>query len=366
MRSKFPKPIVHGDLKLGEWAPSVASARNAVLQLSYLFPLSALPTQPPANVFLADDGTVAVGDLGRAGTAHGSQSASFNGNTVGTLHYSAPETFDEGARRVESDVWSFGMLAYELVTGRMPFSSLLGPDATPAQFVKALLVDRARPPLEDLEEAGSPPELVRIIQRCWRERPEDRPSFQQIKAQLSFLCSELVLGVFCSPADEDYSLKLLPECRALDHEWGGSSEGGTAGDSRAHDQRKSSRIQLLMNGNVAELRSLLKQSQHRPVRILHLAMHGEGDGLAFIGPWSYGHETEHVDDMELAQYIKPYARCVPTHLPPQLVVRQGANTELEAAPGSKEEAVSGSIECVVINACLSVPVAQRLIDHGLR
>ncbi len=70
----------------------------------------------PANVFLDADGRAKLGDFGT-----GVFMAEENTDRVGTAFYMAPEIFEGAQASVQSDVYSLGVVAYELLTGRRPF-----------------------------------------------------------------------------------------------------------------------------------------------------------------------------------------------------------------------------------------------------
>jgi serine/threonine protein kinase len=90
----------------------------------------------PSNVLLDRDGTAAVSDFGLARMADSTR-VTDAGILLGTPHYLAPELIAGGDATTQSDIYAFGCLLYELVTGRPPFA-----DATrPAEVGFAHLVE---------------------------------------------------------------------------------------------------------------------------------------------------------------------------------------------------------------------------------
>ncbi len=131
----------------------------------------------PDNVLLAS-GSAMVTDFGVAKavlsaqrTPSGPRSSVLTqvGTTVGTPAYMAPEQIaadpDVDAR---ADIYSFGVMAYEMLTGGPPFASL-----TPQALLAAHLAKPPRP-LDEVRE-GLPPRLTTLIMRCLAKEPEERP-----------------------------------------------------------------------------------------------------------------------------------------------------------------------------------------------
>ncbi|GIM91825.1 protein kinase domain-containing protein [Paractinoplanes toevensis] len=126
----------------------------------------------PANVLIAEDGSVRVGDFGLAAQIEGT-----HGYTpgLGTQDYLPPEWWDQGLdsrgviTRPATDVWAFGVIAHEVLTGGMhPF-----PGATPAARAGAIREYAADPGQLRLAPAIPPP-WPEIIRDCLRPGHAER------------------------------------------------------------------------------------------------------------------------------------------------------------------------------------------------
>mmetsp|Transcript_35643 Transcript_35643/g.70489 ORF Transcript_35643/g.70489 Transcript_35643/m.70489 type:complete len:302 (-) Transcript_35643:9-914(-) len=95
---------------------------------------------------------------------------------VGTKHWMAPEVLMGTEYTVKADVFSFAMVAYEVVCRHVPFERQ---DAT---TVASLTKAGERPDLQDetVVPREVPPGLLDLIVRCWDQDPEVRPSFREI------------------------------------------------------------------------------------------------------------------------------------------------------------------------------------------
>lgn len=144
-----------------------------------------------ANILLDDNHRALVSDFGLATTDESPEEAGGGG----TLAYSPPEVLQAMARNdnsdngwsAEGDVFSFGILAWELVTGSVPYKG-----ANARGLFKDVVGEGKRPhgkawdtPLE-----GCDPFLADIIKRCWAQNPEDRPSFKELSEQFEKMANE--------------------------------------------------------------------------------------------------------------------------------------------------------------------------------
>ncbi|XP_069092258.1 tyrosine-protein kinase Blk [Pleurodeles waltl] len=85
------------------------------------------------------------------------------------IKWTAPEAINFGIFTIKSDVWSFGILLTELVTyGRIPYPGMTNPEV-----IRHLDTGYRMPCPEKC-----PPELYEIMMRCWKMKPEDRPTFR--------------------------------------------------------------------------------------------------------------------------------------------------------------------------------------------
>src|SRR5438105_10802708 len=127
----------------------------------------------PENVLISDEGMVKVADFGIArlmdDTGVGG-TATKTGTTVGTPQYMSPEQVASSKVDGRSDLYSAGIMFYELVVGQPPFtaSDADGPFTLMAKHVQA----PPKPP--SVFRPGLNPELEQIILKSLAKRPEDR------------------------------------------------------------------------------------------------------------------------------------------------------------------------------------------------
>jgi len=127
----------------------------------------------PENVMISRDGFVKILDFGLAKLVRPvteSQSTAphtMPGAVFGTFAYMSPEQASGRAIDFRSDQFALGLILYELLTGRMPFS-----EATAAETLAAIIRNEAPPP-SSINHA-IPPELDRVIARCLAKDPADR------------------------------------------------------------------------------------------------------------------------------------------------------------------------------------------------
>jgi hypothetical protein len=95
---------------------------------------------------------------------------------VGTYNWMAPEVMTENATYTEKvDVWSFGMILYELATNTIPYDYC--GDNVPF-LIREVCVKKKTPPLPEGQVVDAT--VLSLIQQCWNWDPQQRPSFSQI------------------------------------------------------------------------------------------------------------------------------------------------------------------------------------------
>lgn len=132
----------------------------------------------PANIMLDDEGFAIVMDFGIA-KVRDVTALTTAGTMVGTPYYMSPEQFSEKEIDGRSDQYSLGVVAFELLTGRRPFSG-----ETVAQILRGHLLDSA-PDVRDLR-ADCPPALAAAVSRMLSKAPEERfPSLESVMTLLA-------------------------------------------------------------------------------------------------------------------------------------------------------------------------------------
>lgn len=137
-----------------------------------------------AKLAAADDGAVSVPELRESEstrTMHLAQRPkTTEGTIIGTVAYMSPEQAQGKAVDGRSDIFSFGAVLYEMVTGERAFHG-----GSSLATLTAVLRDDPRPFAEGL---GLPPELEQIILHCLRKEPKDRfQSMAEVRDELDRL-----------------------------------------------------------------------------------------------------------------------------------------------------------------------------------
>lgn len=137
----------------------------------------------PANVLLAEDGTPRLTDFGiaRIGESHLTEV----GITLGTMAYLSPEACRGEPIDVRTDIWSFGVVLYEMLAGRRPFEG-----ERPATMLHAILT-KPLPPLEETRP-NLPVALVDLVYRMLEKNIEARiPRMRMVGAELEAIIDGL-------------------------------------------------------------------------------------------------------------------------------------------------------------------------------
>jgi eukaryotic-like serine/threonine-protein kinase len=127
----------------------------------------------PENVLLSG-GVALVADFGvakalLASTASGTEALTSVGVAIGTPAYMSPEQVAaDPAVDHRADLYSFGMIAYEMLAGQAPFAG------RPPQALLAAHLTGVPEPLQQRRPA-TPPALADLVMRCLEKRPADRP-----------------------------------------------------------------------------------------------------------------------------------------------------------------------------------------------
>ena len=130
----------------------------------------------PENVLIATDGKVKVADFGLSRAVSASGNTATQGLLMGTVSYLAPELVTDGRADARSDVYSAGIVLYEMLTGTKPHTG-----DTPIQ-VAYRHVHADVPPPSRLQP-GIPPYVDALVQRATARTRELRPADAKVFAQ---------------------------------------------------------------------------------------------------------------------------------------------------------------------------------------
>lgn len=153
----------------------------------------------PENVLISEDSRLKIADFGIA--CEEAYRDVFT-DDPGTYRWMAPEMIKRKSYGRKVDVYSFGLILWEMVTGSIPYE-----DMTPIQAAYAVVNKNSRPVIP----SSCPSGMRALIEQCWSSNPDKRPEFWQIVK---------ILEQFQTSFARDGSLKLPPNFCCHDHKKG--------------------------------------------------------------------------------------------------------------------------------------------------
>jgi serine/threonine protein kinase len=135
----------------------------------------------PSHILLTEDLSPKICDLGCSKDA----SMLIQLNSIPPDNYMAPEVV-EGSNEQPIDVFSFGIMVWEIATGERPYKEFAGRGG---MYIASQILKGLRP-----DASGVPEPAKRLIEACWQQ-PGERPSFEQIFDRLKSANYQLLPGV---------------------------------------------------------------------------------------------------------------------------------------------------------------------------
>jgi len=148
----------------------------------------------PGNVLMADDHSPRLTDFGVAHLADAQTLMTQVGSLLGTIAYLSPEVTEGESHSEKSDIWAFGLIIYEMLTGKRVFN-----EATPANMLTAIL----RKPIPDLrsECPQAPEDLVQLVEHMLEKDPDDRiASAREVGVELERILQQVKRDAAATPS----------------------------------------------------------------------------------------------------------------------------------------------------------------------
>ncbi len=144
----------------------------------------------PENVLMAPDGTPKLTDFGVARLLSEGTRLTGTGAQVGTPYYMSPEAWEGKALDARADIWSLGVMLFEMLAGEVPFSG-----DTMAAVMTKVLMSQTPPDLKKMRP-DVPPALAKIVQRMLaRDTAKRYASMREVALDLERLGPEPEAGL---------------------------------------------------------------------------------------------------------------------------------------------------------------------------
>jgi eukaryotic-like serine/threonine-protein kinase len=137
----------------------------------------------PANIMVTKDGDVKIADFGSAFLR---KSKTTQTTAMGSPFYMAPEQIEGKELTFHSDMYSLGVVMYELLTGKRPFQA-----STIEALVQQILLEEPTPPSRLRQ--GLKPEIDNVVLRAMKKRPDQRyGTWAQFSVELSKVVAQVL------------------------------------------------------------------------------------------------------------------------------------------------------------------------------
>ena len=166
IQGKTLKEIINSERKLTwKWAVNIAMQIASALEIAHKNGIVHRDIKPH-NIIITEDGIAKVTDFGIAKAVSNSTITAF-GTTIGSVHYFSPEQAKGGYTDAKSDLYSLGVVMYEMLTGKVPFDA-----DTPVSVALKHMQEEAKEPIELNEEI--PTAINQIVVKAMQKEPTAR------------------------------------------------------------------------------------------------------------------------------------------------------------------------------------------------
>ncbi|XP_062190795.1 probable serine/threonine-protein kinase PBL7 [Phragmites australis] len=184
-----------------DWKTRMKIAAGAAAGLEYLHDKATPPVIyrdiKPSNILLGEGYHAKLSDFGLAKLGPVGEKTHVTTRVMGTHGYCAPEYALTGQLTIKSDIYSFGVVFLELITGRRPIDSERPPEEQDlVAWARPLFKDQRKfPKMADPLLQGRFPrrglyQALAIAAMCLQEKAKNRPSIREVAAALSYLASQ--------------------------------------------------------------------------------------------------------------------------------------------------------------------------------